>query len=673
MSKKLLFLAFSLLTLIFSPGGSQAQTDPDLFALPDTVCTGHEIIPTYVIDGAQSYDWSFCPASLGSVPEGINAGFITSVNDSRGIIISKDEGINYTFNVNGTGSVVRMRYLDGLEGAPSMITSIGSGLNNPSGLFMVHEDARWHLFVLAGTDTTNARLLRYDFLVPGLKSMPEEVNLGNLGGMLDGPKHLFIAKDGDNWYGFTFNKNDELLRLAFGENLLSTPTVTNMGNIDGHFNGVSAITGIIEIDNWHLFITNRTGNSINRISFGNALSNTPYVIDLGNLNNRISFPVGIAVTKDCDDYFGYVLNYGTASITTLHWVDSSIAITPLASVQGNVADFEEPLVMSNLIRDSGSVYLFAHNLDNTLSKVMFHPCEDATPAGSSEQFPGFKFGESGLRTVFLVTNEGLPNMKTDCEQIYIFDNPPITISNDTMICQGDTIRLSLLTTEADSLKWVPDYNISNTDQPFVDIHPEYTTQYVATAYYAPNCIVANPINVTVSKVKADAGEDRILSDGSTTILGGPETTLGTQYTYEWEPNIGHVHATDEPVTRVKPPYDITYYLKVTNSEGCWDLDSVLVSLPCDNINLPNAFRPGSNYEHSNGFGLLNLQLIKINYFRIYDRWGQEVFSTTDPQGRWDGTIKGQEAPLGVYVWEVDANCANTQERFRRSGTVTLIR
>ncbi len=673
MSKKLLFLASLLLTFIISPDDSRAQTDPDLFALPDTVCTGHEIVPTYVQNNAQSYDWSFCPANLSSVPEGENVGYINSVNNSKGMVISKDGGINYTFNINAVGTLVRMRYLDGLTGSPSMITGLAEGLNNPSGLYMIKDADRWHLFVVAGTDSNNAKLLRYDFAEPGLRSMPEEVDLGRLEGLMDGPKHLFIAKDGNNWFGFTFNRRDELLRLSFGTDILSTPTVTNLGNIDGHFNGVSAITGIVEIDNWHLFITNQTGNSVNRLTFGNSLSNTPYVVDLGTLENRISFPVGIAVTKDCDDYFGYVLNYGTASITTLHWVDSSIAITPVASVQGNVADFSEPVYMSNLARDSGSLYLFAHNVDNTLSKVMFHPCTDANPAGASEQYPSFKFGESGLRTVFLTINEGMPDVRTDCEQIYIYENPPITISNDTMICQGDTVRLLMLTNGADSLRWTPDYNISSVTNPFVDVYPAYTTAYVGTAYYAPNCIVANPIVVTVSKVMADAGEDRVLSDGSTTIIGGPETTLGMQYTYKWTPEIGQVFSSDSAVTRVKPPYDITYYLTVTNADGCSSIDSVLVSVPCDDINLPNAFRPGSSYTSGNGFGLLNEQLIKINYFRIFDRWGQEVFSTTDPQGRWDGTIKGKDAPLGVYVWEVDANCANTQERFRRSGTVTLIR
>jgi gliding motility-associated-like protein len=115
-------------------------------------------------------------------------------------------------------------------------------------------------------------------------------------------------------------------------------------------------------------------------------------------------------------------------------------------------------------------------------------------------------------------------------------------------------------------------------------------------------------------------------------------------------------------------------LNITNTDGCKAIDSVYVQVPCDDIHLPNAFKPGSTYgDNSAMFGLLNQEFVKINYFKIYDRWGKEVFSTVDAQGKWDGKVNGKDAPMGVYVWEVDANCAVTQQRYRKSGNVTLIR
>ena len=673
MSKRLLLLASSILSLLVTTGEVKAQTDPNLFKLPDTVCNGHEIVPFNIIQTAQNYFWSFCPPNLGAEPEGNNIGPIPSINNSVGYVVAEDDSANYTFHINEAGGLARMKYADGLSGQPSMITGLTNNLPNPGGLYLTN-NGLWHLFVVIGTDSNNSRLMRYDFNENGLKSFPTEVNVGSLPG-LNGPNQLYIVKEDNNWFGFTFTKNDELIRLSFGADLLSLPAVENLGNIDGHFNAVSGISGIVELDNWHIFITNRTGNSVNRISFGNNLTNTPFVNNLGNLNNRIVAPVGINVTRDCDAYYGYVLNFGTGSLVTLRWDDQSIANVPQVTNHGNTSGFAQPRVLSNTARDNGALYMLAINgLDNSISKIVFNSCDNATPAYSDLRLPpSFVIDEPGLYTVFLTIDEGLPTVRTDCEQVFVYDHPPLTISNDTLICQGDTIRLSALSFGADSFKWTPNYNIDTTGGQFVDIFPSVTTQYKLTTYYNYNCIVKNDINVNVSKIVADAGHDRILSDGSTTILGGPGTTLGSQYTYEWTPDIGFVSSRDSAFTRARPPYNITYYLNITNSDGCRTIDSVYVQVPCDDINLPNAFKPASGYSTTNKFGLANQQLVKINYFKIFDRWGKEVFSTTDPQGKWDGNVNGNPAPLGVYVWEVDANCANTQERFRRSGNVTLIR
>jgi gliding motility-associated-like protein len=674
MSKRLLLLASSLLSLIIPAGKTFAQTDANLFKLPDTVCNGHDIVPFNIIQTAQNYFWTFCPPNLASEPEGNNIGPVTSMNNTNGFILAEDDGFNYSFHINSGGGLARMKYANGLNGLPSMITGLGNNVTNPGGLYLAN-DGRWHLFVVAGTDSTNSRLLRYDFNEHGLKSAPAEVELGNLGGGLNGPKKLYLAKEGNNWYGFTFTKKDELIRLAFGADLLSTPTLTNLGNIDNHFGGISGITGIVELDNWHLFVTNRTKNTVNRISFGNSLANTPFVVDLGNLNNRVVAPVGITVTKDCDAYYAYVLNFGTASLITLRWDDQSIANVPAVTNHGNVAGFAQPLTLTGIVRDSGAVFMMAtNNNDNSVSKIIFNSCDNATPAYSDLRLPpSFQIDEPGLYTVFLTINEGLPNVQTDCEQVYVYDHTPLTVSNDTVMCQNDTIRLSALSFGADSFKWAPNYNIDTTSGQFVDIWPTVTTQYTVTTYYDYNCIVKTPVNVKVSKIVADAGPDRIISDGSSSIVGGAGTTRGPQYTYQWTPDIGFTGSRDSAVTRVRPPYDITYYLNIVDTHGCRTIDSVLVSVPCDEINMPNAFNPASGYANTNKFGLLNQQLVKVNYFKVFDRWGKEVFTTTDPQGKWDGNVEGKEAPMGVYIWEVDANCGNTQQRFRRNGTVTLIR
>lgn len=672
MSKKILLLASSFLCALSAGKMARAQVDYALFKLPDTVCADHEIIPFDILEGAENYSWTFCPPDLFSAPEGTNMPAQANVFNTKGFITAEDEGANFTFHINGNGDVIRHRYVEGFENPPSLVANLGN-ITGASGLFAVKGE-KWHLFVIGAFDTAHSQLVRLDF-ENGLKSMPTPTNLGTLDNALLPSKHLYMAQEGNNWFGFTFSQEeDALLRLRFGSDLLATPSVQNLGNIEGNFNDVSGITGIMELGNWHLFITNRDNNNINRLSFGNTLTNMPFVVDLGDMNSRIKEPVGIAVTKGCQAYYAYVVNYGTASFVTLLWDNHSIALPPVATNHGNVAGFDQPTSLSGFTSHDGALYLFAPNLDSTVSRMKFAACETVTANVSDQRVPeAFAFSEPGVYSVYLTVNQGLPSVQTHCEQIVITPHPEVTVSNDTLICEADTINLSILAQGPDSFRWTPNYHINTTDGQFVKVWPDYSRTYTAIAYFAENCIVKKPIEVSVSKVASDAGEDRAVSDGSVTILGGAETTIGSQYSYLWTPDIHITGSVATPLTEARPAYDITYYLEVTNTDGCRAIDSVIVSVPCDNINMPNAFLPDSKNPKVNRFGLLNQQFVKINYFRIFDRWGKLVFDTTDPNALWDGKTDGKDVPMGVYVWEVDANCANTLERFRRSGSVTLIR
>ncbi len=62
----------------------------------------------------------------------------------------------------------------------------------------------------------------------------------------------------------------------------------------------------------------------------------------------------------------------------------------------------------------------------------------------------------------------------------------------------------------------------------------------------------------------------------------------------------------------------------------------------------------------------------FKYFTIFDRWGRQVFTTTNAGVGWDGTLNGRTLETGVYVWMamgVDVNGRTVQQK----GTVVLVR
>ena len=94
-------------------------------------------------------------------------------------------------------------------------------------------------------------------------------------------------------------------------------------------------------------------------------------------------------------------------------------------------------------------------------------------------------------------------------------------------------------------------------------------------------------------------------------------------------------------------------------------------IPLLSIFIPDAFTP-------NGDGLndvvrpIAVGIQKINYFSIFNRWGQLVFKTTVNGYGWDGRIKGLVQGTNVFVWMVSAIDYTGKSLFLK-GTVTLIR
>jgi gliding motility-associated-like protein len=69
---------------------------------------------------------------------------------------------------------------------------------------------------------------------------------------------------------------------------------------------------------------------------------------------------------------------------------------------------------------------------------------------------------------------------------------------------------------------------------------------------------------------------------------------------------------------------------------------------------------------------LNSNIAKLEFFKIFNRWGQIVFETTDPNKKWDGTQNNIELQPGNYVWIIDGYC-NNGKRIRKQGNVLLAR
>jgi gliding motility-associated-like protein len=90
------------------------------------------------------------------------------------------------------------------------------------------------------------------------------------------------------------------------------------------------------------------------------------------------------------------------------------------------------------------------------------------------------------------------------------------------------------------------------------------------------------------------------------------------------------------------------------------------------IGVPSAFTPNNDGKNDFFFPLNAFKADQLN-FRVFNRWGQLIFHTTDWTKKWDGTVQGIPQATGTFVWMLDYVHKDTKEKVSQRGTVTLIR
>ena len=119
-------------------------------------------------------------------------------------------------------------------------------------------------------------------------------------------------------------------------------------------------------------------------------------------------------------------------------------------------------------------------------------------------------------------------------------------------------------------------------------------------------------------------------------------------------------------------YDVT--LTVTNKYGCRDSISKVVEI--DDVFLfyiPTAFTPDGD-GLNDSFKVVGEGLDLSNFkMSIFNKWGELIFESSNPDTGWDGTYKGNLVPDGVYIWKIDAKEAHSPVIQRKDGFITIVR
>lgn len=251
--------------------------------------------------------------------------------------------------------------------------------------------------------------------------------------------------------------------------------------------------------------------------------------------------------------------------------------------------------------------------------------------------------------------------------------PTANFSTDTLVvCAGSCINF---TDESEGNPTVWNWDFGGASPAFAITQNPSNVCFDQPGTYAISLTVSNALGtdqiitpLTVLDLPTiTAFEDTIISMGGAATLGAIPDQLGFVF---WEPS--ESVDCDTCVAVIATPVITTpYSVSITDLNGCTGYDTVTVYVPFEEIvEVPSAFSPNNDGKNDR-LNVLGIGISDID-FKIYNRYGQLVFSTTDLREGWDGKMNGEPLNQGVFVYTLSYTLIDgtTSEI---SGNVTLVK
>lgn len=247
-------------------------------------------------------------------------------------------------------------------------------------------------------------------------------------------------------------------------------------------------------------------------------------------------------------------------------------------------------------------------------------------------------------------------VKYDTTFVSLNPIPEFEWVTDTTICEGDLIELTCPLDSGVTYYW----DTGDSTQSITTGRAGVYFLFVNNGY----CTFENYVTVRViPEVSVNLGEDTLMC-------------LGQSLSWRFNPNVGSYLWWDGSQASSRRIFNQpgTYWVQLSNS--CFTVsDTIHIEFEdCDcRIDIPNTFTPNSDWVNDET-GVFTRCYFREYRFIIMDRWGNRVFDTNDPQEYWDGTMNGEQAPEGVYVYRLSyERWTGPDEPVIKTGMMTLIR
>lgn len=297
---------------------------------------------------------------------------------------------------------------------------------------------------------------------------------------------------------------------------------------------------------------------------------------------------------------------------------------------------------------------------------------DGTPI-STLQNPTHHYNLAGVHQVRLIINDNIPCYDTIYHTVYVDSLPFLELNPDRYaICVGEQLNLSLdYLKPALRVNWVfgdgTYWSDANGNGETAHSFDMPGTFWVSVKVDYPVCAPTTATDSVVVKAfpVVNLGPDSVL------CLDGPSVLL-TDLNNANNPAMSFLWNTGETTPSINATHPGIYSVTVSEQD-CATTDNIVINKDCY-TDIPNAFTP--NGDGDNDYFYPRQLLAKgVTSFTmtVFNRWGQKVFETSNPNGRgWDGRFNDKEQPMGVYVYQIKVVMKNGKAE-EYTGNVTMVK
>ncbi|MEL7249062.1 MAG: PKD domain-containing protein [Bacteroidota bacterium] len=289
---------------------------------------------------------------------------------------------------------------------------------------------------------------------------------------------------------------------------------------------------------------------------------------------------------------------------------------------------------------------------------------------SNDFEPNF-FSETGTYEITLAVADSDAGCVDTLTRTFSFAIPTGIDAVGEAICPGDTAQLTINGVEDNwTFQWQNSPEIiSPLDLRTVEANPSMTSTFFVTVTDTIGCEVTDSATVVVIEAFPYEDVDATACPGDELAIPLPEPD--SNFIVTWTP-------AQPPQVVGEENIDAT--VEITDVAGCFeDSYNFFVLVVSDSIVVPDIFSPngdGVNDEFRifSTIDQTREDLIRIDEFSVYNRWGQRVFESSGPSAIWDGMYNDKAAPADSYLYrillEVTA-CQGGPQEF--SGQLMLVR